>query len=72
MSCFDVYVLPSGCNIIQTYPSDRHPNPGNTGGGGVRPGLKPWINPREPDRKRVHIDTDEDILAALGLFGPRL
>lgn len=70
--CTDVYVRPQECDAIWIYPSQIHPGtpptPGG-GGGGVRPGLKPYIHrDHTPRKKKRHFDTDEDILAALGLL----
>lgn len=63
-ACSDIYVMPSGCSIIQTYPSVVHPpTPGDGGGGGQK---KFWHPPER--KKKRHIDTEEDILAVLGLL----
>lgn len=61
--CFDIYTMPSGCGVIQTYPSAPHP-PSDMGAGGSRRHVR-----AEPRRKKKrHVDTDEDILAVLGLL----
>lgn len=71
-ACFDIYVMPSGCSTIWTYPSRVHPPtppiPGGTSGGGGR-GRTFW---EQMERKevRVHRDTEEDELFVLGLFDP--
>jgi hypothetical protein len=75
-TCFDIYTLPSGCSVIQTYPSAPHPAPPDGGGGGgVRPSLKPWIHkPYSPEkkthRKKKRYDTVDEMLFALGLLDP--
>lgn len=74
-ACTDVYVRPQTCDLISIFPSQVHPfvPPVDGGGGGVHPGLRPYIHPEyRPEKKKKHYDTDEDILAALGLFGPNL
>lgn len=66
--CTDVYIRPQSCDVISIYPSQVHPfSPASAGGGS-----KHYIHTQEPRRKRKHFDTDEDVLAALGLFGPSL
>lgn len=72
MTC-DVYVLENTCTDLWVYPPQVHPpTPDTGGGGGVRPGLKPFVPPRETKavtrKKKRHHDTDEDILAVLGLL----
>lgn len=70
--CTDVYVRPQSCGLISIFPSQVHPGgTPSTGGGGVRPGLKPFVQPTYREKKKYY-DTDEDVLAALGLFGPNL
>lgn len=65
-TCFDIYVLPSGCDVIWTYPSVVHPPPPDSGGGG---GSTHYVQPHVPKRKRKrHRDTEEDALFVLGLL----
>jgi hypothetical protein len=68
MTCGDVYTLaaPLGCGNVWAFPSQVHPSNPNSGGGGVRPGLRPYIHHEE--KRRRHLDTEEDILAVLGLL----
>lgn len=53
-TCFDVYVLPSGCSTIYAYPSAIHPTPPSAGGGGSK--AKPYIG--EPPSKRKKKEDD--------------
>lgn len=68
MTCTDVYVLEQDTCVtgdMWIYPSQVHPIPPpvptGTGGGGPT-GEVIWRTP--------YRDTEEDILAALGFFGP--
>lgn len=64
-TCFDVYVLPSGCDVIYAYPSQVHPVSPTAGGGGSTH----YVQPHVPKRKRKrHRDTEEDALFVLGLL----
>lgn len=66
--CTDVYIRPQSCSVISIYPSQVHPF--------VPPPTPPVGGAGGPMGEAVvirrHIDDDESILAALGLFGPRL
>jgi hypothetical protein len=78
MTCGDIYTLesPGTCGDIWAFPSQLHPTPPDGGGGGgVRPGLRPFVHPRQQPTKKVAAkkkkrvyDTEEDILAVLGLL----
>lgn len=63
-TCFDVYVLASGCDVIYAYPSAKHPPSGSVRPSGPVVGRKVGVPPPRDPR---HAD-DEALILLLYAF----